>query len=356
MRNLKEIVRLTQTDPILSTYAPDCMLLSSILKEETAIDWMLNHYVQIVGYNFAADGYEYLAPIFISTPYFCPDTPIYRINIWDICPFIHKYSINREMMYRNFSSFTDFAIEFLDKGYYLIFHINREFIGRGSFMHICYATGYDRINKKMYVSDHFDNNQYTNIAVNFDDINNAFSELIPNQRNEKDDYDNMTEFEGKIFLVKTRKFNYKFEYSLLHLYIDDYLNSKNSITGFAPKKEVYGLRCYDVLDDYLKSLIANNVETSKDPRIFTFFRDHKKVMRMRYEYLINNRRVEDQTEHINLFYENEKKSQQSLMLFIKYMNNKDTNNIVKIKKTYNEIKDNEIRALHNLQNQLQKLL
>lgn len=277
-------------EPQLKTWTSDNFLMSSIWSKETSYDWFMNYYVNtlsVVKHEMASP------PSFMFHPACVPTTSQFLCNVWDICPFIDKNTLNREIVKTCYQKFTDFMTDFISKGYFICATFGQSKIRRRNFSHKAYVTGYDRDLKLVYMADNIDYGRFQNFTMSFDDVDYAFfeaDEFIP-----MFDKDHQME-ENSIYLIKPKDFQYKFDLNLLLQFLSDYLNAVPG-TGFLAnirntpyRKDTfyYGFKIYNILDDYLNRILDNSDYNDVDDRIFTFIYDHKAVMQKRIPYLFSN--------------------------------------------------------------------
>ena len=175
----------------------------------------------------------------------------------------------------NFEKFTDYIEYQINHGYYVepcldnyYFKFTSHYQKR-HFIHTTFIYGYDNEKKQAYISDFFDGQKYARQVVSYDEINKSIENI---------DY--------LINLYKFQDAQYNFNPKLMNLYLEDYINSEDSLHKFEFSYQehnrgvLYGLNFYD----YIIDNICNGRE-SIDIRPFHILFDHKRLMKIRLEYL-----------------------------------------------------------------------
>ena len=365
---------LEQADPIISTWPDNSALFSTILTKDSGLDWILNYFVQMKGTVIAIQNDNSFEDQFenehknksgkkklnSTRPLlsFLPERdPIAIGNMWELCPFINTFDLNREIINTMYENFSDFAIDLINNHYYIWTTLHQKDIRGGNDIHNCYIIGYDLKKKTITIKDHINHGKYAPMELSFDKFNLAHKMFIEHT-------DAWFKRSGKIlyktaYMVKTNHYTYSFNIKLMIALIIDYLSSTDSM-GFVSKfrsfdeiyfwgkvkKKVYGVACYDLLQHYLSDLIQN--ETIPDSRIFTFLVDHKKLMHLRVEYLYKNNYISKSPELVESFRQIKEQTITVLNLFLKYQINSDNTILVQIKGMLNKIKHSEITGLKKI--------
>lgn len=227
----------------------------------------------------------------------------FRANIYDLCPFIRKYVIPRNVIEEKYDSFVDFLLNAIKNNWYAFSTINeffREDVS-GDFNHPCYFYGYDMENQIICCADNFGHGKYQNKEVSFDDINQAFDTYkVYNWEAgvtlyEILDYD----FKDNINFMRDQIMDYLYpNYDrcyLNRLYCPDRIYRNGSESG----EIFFGVDCYDLLERQIQMCISCDVKKGVDIRSIAFLRDHKIMMKHREKYLckkgiIDIRRVDDE--------------------------------------------------------------
>ena len=331
------------SEPQFKTWSSDNFLISSILSKDTAYDWFMNYYVNTISV-VKTDGSN-APPSVLFHPICIPTTSQFTCNLWDICPFIDKNTLNREIVKTCYRNFTDFVIDFVSNGYFIYAYLGQSKIRKQNFAHKVYITGYDKDLNLVYLSDHIDNGRFLNFTMSFEDVQYAFLEadkFIP-----LSDKDHRIEA-NSIYLIKPKDYHYKFSYKLLLQYIDNYLNSDPGTgflasirnTPFRKDSFYYGINLYEIIEDYLNQIIINQNFNFIDNRIFTFIFDHKLIMQKRIQYLFSNYQLAVKP-LFNLADENFKYAAMCLNLYLKFGITHQEKIIDRIKEILRNLKEND---------------
>lgn len=279
-------------EPQFKTWSSDNFFISTILPKDTAYHWYMNFYVNTLGVVKTED--DNAPPSVLFHPSCIPTTSQFLCNVWDLCPFVDKNTLNREIVKTSYPTFCDFVTDFVSQGYFVDATFSQTKIRGRNYSHKAYITGFDRDLQEVYLADHIDNGRFQHFTMRFDDLNHAFleaDEFIP-----LFDKDHQME-ENSIYLIKPKDFHYEFDCGLFSQFLKNYLNSDPG-TGFLAKirntpfrKDAfcYGLEIYEIIEAYLDKILykPNYINENRiDDRIFTFLYDHKLTMQKRIQYLI----------------------------------------------------------------------
>ena len=285
-------------EPQFKTWSSDNFLISTILPKETAYSWYMNFYINTLGV-VRTDGND-APPSVLFHPACIPTTSQFLCNVWDLCPFVDKNTLTREIVKISYPTFCDFVMDFVPNGYFICANFSQTKIRGRKYSHKAYITGFDKEQQEVYLADHIDNGRFTYFTLSFQDLDHAFTEadeFIP-----LFDKDHQME-ENSIYLIKPKDFHYEFDCGLCAQFLKDYLNSDPG-SGFLAKirntpyrKDAfcYGLRIYEMIEEYLDKILYKQDymnESRIDDRIFTFLYDHKQTMLKRIQYLISEKRFQ----------------------------------------------------------------
>lgn len=231
--------------------------------EDKIIPWISDHYIQLM-----------IRPHNPSTQsdfYDQSDMDNYIIPAYS-CPFISWMRNNQTTAH--FTNFTDYIEHQIRHEYYLDACLDRYYLScsqnfnKKHFIHQTFIYGFDSEKKQVFVSDFYDDGRYVRKIVSYDEINKAIENI---------DY--------FINLYRYEDFHYETNFDLLKLSIEDYINCRDSLKKFEfscvsyNKEILYGIDFYDYIIDVFCE------EEYIDKRPFHVLCDHKKVMKIRLEYL-----------------------------------------------------------------------
>jgi len=250
--------------PPITSFPSIANLLSILwVHKERTLPWICDHYVQLI--------IRPNHPVTRSDFYDQADTDNFIINGY-FCPFLGWLRNNQTTA--RFTDFTDYIEYQINHGYYMDACLDRFFLSCSNcynsrhFIHQSFIYGYDNDKKQVFISDFFDSGKYERKIVSYEEINNSIKGI---------DY--------HINLYKYQDCNYEINLDLLKLSIADYLNCRDSLKKFQfsnpdyNKNVLYGLDLYN----YVIDVFCN--EKHIDIRPFHILYDHKKMMKIRLDYL-----------------------------------------------------------------------
>lgn len=275
----------------LTAWAEQNFLFGIVKSQDTGWDWLMNQFIQLRGAHYVNFEYGAVDSSITFYPY-----SIHQLapNMFDLCPFINKYTIPKKYVMNHYESFYDFVKETLDDGFYLSTFLDQFFRkdrdGEG-FRHPNFIYGYNKKNDSVYLADNFEHGKFCKKEISRIDLERAF-ELVS---------DNL--WEVSVFLYKLVDYHHQFNSKYVKEQIEDYLHPNRGICYFNRTvciepvhmdehylNEVYfGVECYDLLRNYIVALIeGNNVYLNDDWRSFAMLLDHKIIMQERYVYMVEN--------------------------------------------------------------------
>ncbi len=343
------IVELSYTDPILTTWAANTFLLSTILTKSTALDWVYNNFLQIKGFKGHNKNGKLMAG-FTFVPEMFPNSAHFIGNIWDLCPFIERYFIGRDIALLNYDNITDFLVKMLNMGYYTYLYLEQNLIRKEDAVHSCLIYGYEKADNFLML-DHLDYGKFTSRKYSFEVINESF---IRADDYETDDMIEAMEL-GVINLFRMKDYDFKFDIGLFRYLLEKYLGSSREPVYMREiiwknDSALFGISSYEVLMEYLSAL---EMEAAvPDFKIFTFMYDHKRVLSLSAEYLMNHKYLPDDLLIRTDLQKNAEQSKLALYKYIKYEFIRDNELIKNIAAIYENIRDTEIASLRRILNYL----
>lgn len=269
---------------------PEQNFLFGILQEiPCGTDWLMNHFIQMRGAHYIDYEWDTVDASVTFYPYGIHQlTP----NMFDLCPFLDKYTLPKPFVRNFYRDFTKFVKDAVDGGYYISVFLDQFFrkdmAGNYGFHHPTFIYGYDDGQRKIYIADNFENGKYGKKEISYSQLNRAFN-LVPGDL-----------WVVSIFLYKVVPFHFEYVHDYVMEQIEDYINPNRGICYFdktvCPESfhndekylnEVFfGIDCYRLLDKCLEAVIQDDPEYSgKDWRSLVQLCDHKHLMVRRYEYM-----------------------------------------------------------------------
>lgn len=302
--------------PMVSTYFHHGHLLSVIGTHPEAYSWVYNYYVQL---NLPTNYDNFLLDFYMP-------------ELWKTCPWVHLQHIDRDLIENNESGIKEFIIKCIDSGNYLKIFTNQYYIPASSsyniahFKHPNFIYGYCNSSQEYYISDNFAGGKYNISRVSFKEFEWAYKSMT--------NLNSFCNYEGIEMISLKNDVNFEFNYDVLTELLKDYLYSKSTnkkvpfISESKKNNYLFGLDIYHFLIQYVNSLPYNRMNI--DIRLFHLLSEHKKVMCLRVQFLIEQNAIEDSDKLYETFKIIESKSINLLKLVLKYIVTKDKNIIHKI--------------------------
>ena len=255
-------------EPFIGPYPSMAALFSVLREHEKAKNWFFNNYLQLVFYIQPEN--DFYSGTFLD------GLDHYGINPIQRCPYLRTNVIFSDLMtdYR----FQDIVKELIDKGYYILTHLNRRWLTEdqeGDAFHRAFIFGYDPIGETIDYAEFFSDRKYSQYRVPYSKIDRCFF----NGREKDSDF--IRYFSQEVFVLKI---NDNME--------ADIIDRKKILTGLAsyldsshdgvlrttrmPSENFpiyYGLDYYDQL--------ALQIRLKKEGTLLVNFQvlcDHKKLM------------------------------------------------------------------------------
>lgn len=266
---------------------PETNFLMSILAGvDGGWEWVLNTHIQLRYSIFKSKKWNLFDSRITFYPYGMHDlTP----NIFDLCPFVDKYVIPRKTVFEQYPSPLEFVDNALRENYYVSTYMDQFFrkdIRRKGFYHPNYVYGIDMGKKEIYLMDNFEHGKFQHKKLSLSDFLDAFRQVTGNN------------WEAGVFLYKVKKADFHFSLSFVLDQLKDYLYPQEKHCYFhrmiCPEFQVdneekfetvgFGIGCYDFLIDYVNR--SKDGRQNCDIRFFCIMEDHKYLMLMRYEYMV----------------------------------------------------------------------
>ena len=281
--------------PVTSAWPETNFLISLLQLKKSGWDWIINSHLQLRAAEYMNYDMGICDMRMTFYPYGMHDlTP----SIYDICPFIDKYAVPRRLIKKNFDSFVHFLIEYVDEGFYISVRLNQFFrkdMGEIEYYHPAYIYGYDQEKQVIYIVDNFENGKYMIKEITFIDAELAFSMYLEEHWN------------SSVFLYQLHEYQYQFSSCFVADQIEDYLYPGKGVcylNRMLCPEQVYlsdiydnivyfGVDCYIFLHRYIEQIISGKMQV--DIRSFCLLEDHKYLMKLRYQYMLERRFIKNQS-------------------------------------------------------------
>lgn len=199
------------------------------------------------------------------------------------------------------------------------------------------------------------------MKVDFEDVERAFNNVDNLFKGKFSPYKTFQREVSIIHAIELQECDYNFDKKLFIGFLKEYLLPKKSygrmyslstLLYFGKLEdcyqEYYGIACYEMLKKYLDKLMRDDNKVYKDLRLFSFFKDHKTLMRHKVEYLLENKIIDDSNNFLDMIKAIEEDTVVMLNVFLKYYLSNDKKNVSKIINALDSIKQQEINFLEEL--------
>lgn len=236
------------------------------LKKDKTLPWICNHFIQL---TYRPNHPDAKADFYDNSDFDHFITPLY------LCPFLGWLKLNRETM--GCSNFTNYVEKQITNGYYIEACLDNYYLScsnnylKNHFIHSTFIYGFDHDNQQIFISDFYDNGAYSRKIVSYDEVNQGIN---------TNNY--------FIILFKYEDFDYNFNIDLLSLFLNDYVEAKDSLRRFcfSSAQRNQGIKFGIEIYDYIKNDLS--MQQFLDIRPFHILYDHKKLMKIRINYLYNS--------------------------------------------------------------------
>jgi hypothetical protein len=253
--------------PVIESYLHHAYQTSIICNDQKTMPWIMSNYIQLY-----FDGNEDF-----PVQFFMPDQTGYTWHF--ICPWLDYQVIKNDTIMKLKVDITDIMIHGIDNGYYLVAYLNEYFIpGKPSYQskdhtHHFLIYGYNS-EKQVFYHLGYNNKLFGTSEVKFSDFEKAF-------------YSNPNYFyhtHDKMYMLRiNNNFSYDFNNSRVLAQLKDLLYSNRQSHFNNDPVHIFGLNVYTNLKRIIDKRIQNGIDLKIPP--FLLLAEHKKIMRLRLEYL-----------------------------------------------------------------------
>jgi len=345
------------SEPLTTAWPEICFLNSIIQTIETGYDWIMHTHIQMYGSVYVNEKYNINDRRVTFYPF---GNHALKVNVYDLCPFFSKYEIPKRIVLEKFQTLSNLIVYCIDTGQYVSAVLDQFFrddinneVNR--FFHPNYFYGYDLENKSFYIMDNFENGKFKSKIVSFDDVDKAY---ILNSR---------TDWEAGVFIYEPIEYTFNENIEFIRDQVKDYLESGTGMcymNRFMCPSSVYkndsesgeiffGINSYNLLKKQIEESIQDERKTNIDIRSFSFLVDHKKLMQLRFDYLIGKGYVEGNTDITRLNDELVKKCTIVLNLLLKFKLSGNRSNLLTAFQYVEEIEKTDVQLMEYLYYQLE---
>lgn len=308
--------------PLLSSYSQHALIWNILSKEKKDLCWFAMYYIHLAMQTKEAHiiNYAYAYNLYLAMRE---------------CYLLETNCFNRTLILAKFSSFTSFAEDCIDAGYYLYYVNNRDAlkISQSSGYHEIMIYGYDRQAQTFLTGEYFKDTKYSYESVSYKEIEQGFQN-IPEQ---------CDVLFGVHLLKRNPAYSTALNLKVVISQLDAYLNSKNDslsvpIYSFMNSFDMtYGMDIYKLQIDILQNSTGEEIELKN----MFLIHEHKCLI----EFLLTELEQHDLLPHsyIKRYQEVKDLTQRNLLLSIKYnltRSNKITDSIINNIKSFAGIEKN----------------
>ena len=324
-------------------------LLGVLLTQETGWDWVMNQFIQLRGSHYLRYRFGDVDASITFYPYGIHQlTP----NIFDLCPYINKYTIPKSMVLGIYGRFHEFVRVAINGGFYLSTFLDQFFRedmeGNYGFHHPAFIYGYDDGRGVVYLADNFERGKYGRKEITYNQLNRAF-ELVTGDM-----------WEVSVFLYKLVPYKHRFNSQYVKEQIRDYIEPGRGICYLNrtvcidpcyqdeeyTNEVFFGVQCYGLLLRYLEAIEEDNPDyLSKDWRSFVMLCDHKYLMARRYKHMTEHGWMKRDEGLYKRLKQLEQECTIAQNIFIKYTITEDKNIMKRLKERVKNIRDMDIECM-----------
>lgn len=251
--------KLPITEPLIKGYNHHAFLFSIISKSENCLPWIYSNFIQLV-FDNNNQKLDFLRSPFWTAP--CIDYELFY----------------KDKFINNNINIIEYIVSSINKGYYFHTKVNEYYIpnrrsyGKQDFDHGIFIYGYNKEKRLFHIFGFDKNSILRETEIKFNQLLNAFKKSGKNYK--------------VIFFKKKNDFVGLFNKNWTIKQFEDYLYSKNTYErneyiSCNFNNLVYGFNTYN-------SVISSIQSDKLDIRHLHILWEHKKIMKYRLNYIINN--------------------------------------------------------------------
>ncbi|MDR1117384.1 MAG: BtrH N-terminal domain-containing protein [Oscillospiraceae bacterium] len=262
--------------PMITVYAHHAHFLSILPYDDATLPWVYNNYINVLRFldhkmaNFHLPGHDGFAPI-------------------EMCKRLSVQKIIRDDITTYFRSFVDFVVYHIEKGNYVISMLDHYCLppsahyNQNHFRHDVLIYGYDLEKRVFYTSDFYKDGIYSFEPIPFDCIEKGFSSIYEDQ-----DYLYDMVYLFKIVLDGEFVVDIDTIARSIRAYMEKTPFDYWSLYKPVPQSDkiIFGAEIYSELEKDLVFIREKANAAEIDIRPFSVLQAHKKINKMRFEYLV----------------------------------------------------------------------
>lgn len=324
--------------PPLVGYMEDAQPLSIVFTNQNAYEWIYTNYVQLV----------YEEPMNVANQPLKFYKPTFTGEMWDaVIPWLVEFKLTTDMIKAFNIDIIELIITAIDMDKYVILLLDEYYLPfriqykKFHNTHETFIYGYSEKKHEFYgIAYTKDTNHYNKFSVDMDDLKNGFL-------NTHEGYEPRRTV--KMLSHKEGMF-YEFNKKILIRYIDDYLNSFDSLSRYSEFVKtkggrVYGISIYDSLKSYLSNSDINIIPMQ-------ILLEHKQLMIDRINFIKDNEFAYDCDYLLDKFKNIHNLTRMTKLTYMKFSLTNNTKLIDNIIDILDNVKNLEIEAMEYLKNKL----
>lgn len=342
--------------PILRTWSSESQFESILLLQKNGLEWIYDNYINLLG---SWDDFEKTSNLgFI--PSSNPLCQRVRLSTWIKCPFLDFYYLSHNFVRNKYNNILEYIMYAIEDGYYILMDINQEKLSvrMKDKIHKILIYGFDRKEKLLYVSDHYDNGKYALANLGFDEFYESYeiTYWISFHESMVESGKKMIMEDRIMVAARPRPFNYKLNIEWIKLQLTDYLTSSYNLHGALFVEErgefYYGISSYDLAIAHIDKLIILEERVQKDWRTFSLICDHKDLLKRRVEFFLQSGVCKVSNKELIRYDGLKQSAEHILKLFLKYVVSNKQELLKQIKGILIEMKEEEYELLCELRAKL----
>lgn len=291
---------LPTVSPVITSYPRHANLISILSHHPFFDHWLFMNHIQLHA-DYSVD--EYYLGFY---------EPIPR----KLYPLVDTQKIRKDVIVKNGIDVVQFLKNAIDENFYAYMCVDTYYIAqyplyqKYHFTHDMFVFGYDDASATFHIADFMNENRYYQAQASYEQVREAFHS----------EYDDSYGFNGMQLLKVDDAAKYPFDIDWILLMLEDYatgfFTSKRFLMLGDPQAEVcvYGLGIYHELIQFMYR--SSNQFLVR--RAFHTLSDHKKLMKLRVEYLVAHHYITN-TDLIEMSAANEKLSLIIRNSYLKYV-------------------------------------
>jgi hypothetical protein len=265
---------LPRTTPVFTSYPRHANLVSMLSEHKSFHHWLFMNHIQFHS--------EYNKEAFYVGFY----EPIPRV----IYPLADTQKIRKDVIEKNGIDVVTFLKNAIDDDYYIYMCVDTFYISeyplynKSHFTHDMFVFGYDDSKSCFHIADFLFEGRYYDTEIPYEQLKVAFHS----------EYDFTNDFNGIQLLKAKEDVDYPFDINWIIMMLEDYANGFDTSKRFQSLgdpyvERVYGFGIYEEIIGFMRKT-TNHYSVIRALHVLS---DHKKLMRMRIEYLMEHQYLGD---------------------------------------------------------------